>query len=143
MARTSSLRASDADRERVADRLRQAAAEGRILAHELEDRVHAALRARTYGDLDAVVADLPRDKQPTKQRSRLGSAAVRYPLVAAIAVASVAVILTAVAAIAFILSGAWVVFLIMALVLRGGGRRHYYRYRYGRRGHVHIHEHFR
>jgi len=59
MARHSSLRASDADREAVTERLRQAAGEGRLEPEELEDRLHATLRARTYGELDRVVADLP------------------------------------------------------------------------------------
>ena len=64
MARHSSLRASDADREAVTERLRQAAGEGRLEPEELEDRLHTALRARTYGELDRVVADLP----PTASR---------------------------------------------------------------------------
>ena len=59
MARHSSLRAGDADREAVTERLRQAAAEGRLEPDELEDRVHTALRARTYGELDLVLVDLP------------------------------------------------------------------------------------
>jgi hypothetical protein len=59
MPRQSSLRASDADRETVTERLRRAAGEGRLEPEELEDRLHAALRARTYGDLDLVLADLP------------------------------------------------------------------------------------
>lgn len=61
MARHSSLslRAADSDREAVTERLRRAAAEGRLEPDELEDRVHTALRARTYGELDRVVADLP------------------------------------------------------------------------------------
>ena len=59
MARHSSLRAADADREAVTERLRQAAAEGRLEPDELEDRVHTALRARTYGELDLVLVDLP------------------------------------------------------------------------------------
>ena len=59
MARQSSLRAADADREAVTERLREAAAEGRLEPDELEDRVHTALRARTYGELERVVADLP------------------------------------------------------------------------------------
>ena len=59
MRRQSSLRASDADRETVTQRLRQAAGEGRLEPEELEDRLHATLRARTYGDLDLVLADLP------------------------------------------------------------------------------------
>ena len=59
MARHSSLRASDADREAVTERLREAAGEGRLEPDELEERLHATLRARTYGELDRVVADLP------------------------------------------------------------------------------------
>ena len=59
MPRQPSLRASDADRETVTERLRQAAGEGRLEPEELEDRLHATLRARTYGDLDLVLADLP------------------------------------------------------------------------------------
>jgi hypothetical protein len=59
MPRQSSLRAADADREAVTERLREAAAEGRLEPDELEDRVHTALRARTYGELERVVADLP------------------------------------------------------------------------------------
>src|SRR5271169_2166751 len=59
MARKATLRASDDDRELVAERLRQATAEGRLLAHELEHRLGAALTARTYGELDSLVADLP------------------------------------------------------------------------------------
>ena len=59
MARTAALRASDADREAVAERLRQATVEGRLEPYELEERLHAALRARTYEDLRRLVADLP------------------------------------------------------------------------------------
>jgi hypothetical protein len=59
MTRRATLRASDADREQVAERLRHAAAEGRLHGDELEDRLGTALSARTYGELDAVVSDLP------------------------------------------------------------------------------------
>jgi hypothetical protein len=55
----SSLRASDADRDAVAERLRAAAVEGRLEPDELEERLHAALRARTYGDLHRLLTDLP------------------------------------------------------------------------------------
>lgn len=68
MARRSALRASDADRERVADRLRQATAEGRLLAEELEERLGAAFSARTYGQLDAIVSDLPGAPSGRRQR---------------------------------------------------------------------------
>jgi Domain of unknown function (DUF1707) len=59
MARRSALRASDVDREQVAERLRDAAADGRLLAEELEHRLGTALSARTYGELDPLIADLP------------------------------------------------------------------------------------
>jgi hypothetical protein len=53
------LRASDAEREQTVDRLRDAAAEGRLTLGELADRVEAADGARTRADLERVVADLP------------------------------------------------------------------------------------
>lgn len=59
MDRRANLRASDADRELIVDRLHRAATEGRILAEELEHRVTSALKARTYGELEATVSDLP------------------------------------------------------------------------------------
>jgi hypothetical protein len=63
------IRASDADRERVVERLRRAAAEGRLAVDELEDRVALALAAKTHGDLQALTADLP--KSSSKPSSRL------------------------------------------------------------------------
>ena len=53
------LRASDADRDHVVSRLHKAATEGRIASEELEQRVGHALKARTYGDLEKTVSDLP------------------------------------------------------------------------------------
>jgi hypothetical protein len=59
MDRRGSLRASDADREQIAERLRHAATEGRIATDELEQRLGALFTSRTYGELDAIVSDLP------------------------------------------------------------------------------------
>jgi hypothetical protein len=67
MARRATLRAADADREHVAERLRHATAEGRLHTAELEERLEAAFSARNYGELDALVADLPR---PPARRHR-------------------------------------------------------------------------
>lgn len=53
------LRAAHEDRDRVVDLLRVAAGDGRLTPEELDDRVGAALTARTYGELAALVADLP------------------------------------------------------------------------------------
>src|SRR5918999_1265203 len=60
MSRYESLRASDTDRDAVTERLREAAGEGRLEPDELEERVDSALRARTYGELAPLVADLGR-----------------------------------------------------------------------------------
>ena len=53
------MRVSDADREQVAERLREHFAAGRLTSEELDERVDAALNAKTVGDLRAVMADLP------------------------------------------------------------------------------------
>ncbi|WP_073946182.1 DUF1707 SHOCT-like domain-containing protein [Streptomyces kebangsaanensis] len=53
------LRASDADRERVAEHLRDALAEGRLDMTEFEERLEAAYTARTYGELAPLTRDLP------------------------------------------------------------------------------------
>jgi hypothetical protein len=54
-----SLRASDAERERVVAFLRDQAIEGRLTSEELEERVGRAYAAVTRGDLDQLVVDLP------------------------------------------------------------------------------------
>lgn len=53
------MRASDADRDRVTARLREHFAEGRLTQAELDERITAALNAKTLGDLSQVTADLP------------------------------------------------------------------------------------
>ncbi|MHA6762684.1 DUF1707 SHOCT-like domain-containing protein [Streptacidiphilus sp. PAMC 29251] len=53
------LRASDADRERVAEALREAYAEGRLTAEEHSDRVDAVYAAKTLGELVPLTRDLP------------------------------------------------------------------------------------
>ncbi|MFJ9725491.1 DUF1707 domain-containing protein [Streptomyces sp. NPDC101209] len=53
------LRASDAERDRVADILREALAEGRLSADEHAERVEGVLAAKTVGELEGFVRDLP------------------------------------------------------------------------------------
>lgn len=55
----SRLRISDADRHKVAEVLREAAAEGRIDLDELDERLEAAYGAKVYGDLVPLTLDLP------------------------------------------------------------------------------------
>lgn len=52
-------RASDADRQRVADQLREALDEGRLTLLEYDERLGSAYGAKTYGELAAVTRDLP------------------------------------------------------------------------------------
>jgi len=55
----SGLRISDADRERVAERLRTATVDGRLTPAELEERLEVAFSARTEAELEPLVRDLP------------------------------------------------------------------------------------
>jgi hypothetical protein len=56
---SSETRASDAERERVAERLREAVAEGRLDMEEFGERLDATYKARTHGELTPLVRDLP------------------------------------------------------------------------------------
>src|SRR3712207_519553 len=56
------IRVSDAERERTADMLRDHYADGRLASDELEERVDRAYRAKTRGDLGALVRDLPSNR---------------------------------------------------------------------------------
>jgi hypothetical protein len=53
------LRASHQDRDRVVEVLRVAAGDGRLTPEELDERLEAALTARTYAELAVLTTDLP------------------------------------------------------------------------------------
>jgi hypothetical protein len=53
------VRISNADRERVAERLRTAVGEGRLSLEEFDQRVSGVLAARTFAEVEPYVADLP------------------------------------------------------------------------------------
>ncbi|OON81358.1 DUF1707 SHOCT-like domain-containing protein [Streptomyces tsukubensis] len=55
----SNLRASDAERDRTASILREALAEGRLTAEEHSERIDGVYRAKTVGELEPFVSDLP------------------------------------------------------------------------------------
>jgi len=59
---------SDAEREGAADRLRAAAAEGRLTTEEFSERIDRAYASRTHGELEEVLAGLPR--APARARPR-------------------------------------------------------------------------
>nr|WP_245997648.1 DUF1707 domain-containing protein [Streptomyces armeniacus] len=56
------MRASDADRDRVADILREALAEGRLDTDEHSERIDAVYAAKTMGELEPLVRDLPQER---------------------------------------------------------------------------------
>lgn len=53
------IRAADADRDRATALLREHHAAGRLDAEEFHDRMNKALDAKTLGELDELMADLP------------------------------------------------------------------------------------
>ena len=53
------IRAADADRQQVAERLRAALDEGRLDLHEYDDRLQQTYSAKTYGELEHLTTDLP------------------------------------------------------------------------------------
>jgi hypothetical protein len=129
----------------VAERLRQATGEGRLLAEELEQRLGALFRARTYGELDALVADLPSGSHaPVRRGSRplarlrnvpAPALVVLVPLAMVIAIAAIMVVVTVFAFWALMITIAW-----LAL----GRRRPYYPpMRYYRRGMHHAYGRWR
>jgi hypothetical protein len=59
MTDNGALRASHADRDRVAEQLRIAAGDGRLSPEELDERLELALTAKTYDELAALTTDLP------------------------------------------------------------------------------------
>lgn len=68
------VRAADADREAIGERLRQHHAEGRIDVTEFQERLDRAYQAKTVGDLHQLVADLPPEPQlgPLRRGPRPG-----------------------------------------------------------------------
>ncbi len=126
MSRQGAIRASHADRDQIVDRLHRAATEGRIASEELEHRVSIALKARTYSELEATVADLPglrpRPRAGLERRRSVGGwavAAVRTnPLLLVLVIPVLALTLAAVVTITVL----WGVFVLLTMIF--GGRRH-------------------
>jgi Domain of unknown function (DUF1707) len=60
-----SMRAGHADRERTVDVLKAGFAEGRLTQDEYNERMSKAYESRTYGELSALIADLPAGPLPS------------------------------------------------------------------------------
>lgn len=94
MAAEHQLRVSDADRHRWIAALDRHTSAGRLDLDEYSDRVDRVLRARTFGELAAIVADLPAEPMADGQPSA-------RPLVVAFLVALLALLVIGVAVAVF------------------------------------------
>ena len=126
MSRRATLRASDEDREQTAERLRKATAEGRLLAEELEERLEATFTARTYGELDAVVADLPGAVARRRERPRSPVLTPVHVIALFLLAPVILSLMLAVAVIVATLFSAWGLLLVVGWFMFGHGRRHYW-----------------
>src|SRR4051794_41945045 len=101
--------------------MHKAAVEGGIEPEELEERLHKALRARTYGDLRRLVVDLP-GTPARRSNAGLALTALTLSVRVVLALVVIAAVITGAAVMA-----AWgVLWLVLWVTLRGG--------RYGRGG---------
>ena len=62
------MRAGDQDRQAVADRLKVALDEGRLDLHEYDERLQKTYAAKTFGDLNGLLDDLPGTAPPQQSR---------------------------------------------------------------------------
>ncbi len=77
------VRAGNVDRERVVQRLNDAFAEGRLDVHELDERVAAAYAAKTVGELQPLLADLPSGSRKAWRPAEASTAPAPAPYLAA------------------------------------------------------------
>jgi hypothetical protein len=113
MTRSATLRASDADREAIADRLHKAAVEGRLEPEELEERLHRALRARTYGELRRLVADLPSARPRHRRSTGATLALVAFRVVLAV------LVVAAVVTVVVVMAAWWMLWALLWMTMRG------------------------
>jgi hypothetical protein len=73
------LRVGDAERDAVAVILQEAAGDGRLGLEELDERLEAALQAKTYAELEPLVADLSADLPWRSRRTPGGVPSVQGP----------------------------------------------------------------
>ncbi len=77
MMRDPNLRASDADRDAIADRLRQHHTDGRLDQDEFQERLDKCFAAKTVGELAELTRDLPGDPAQRGAGGRSGFGRLR------------------------------------------------------------------
>jgi|Tabmets5t2r1_1033131.scaffolds.fasta_scaffold03077_3 Domain of unknown function (DUF1707) len=104
-------RVGDADRNRTVDLLKEAHAAGYLTLEETDERLGTALAARTRGELDRLVADLPPEWRANQERGQRppGPPPRRRPALPAEAawLVPLAVIVTGVILLAVLTRGFW------------------------------------
>jgi Domain of unknown function (DUF1707) len=88
LRRDPNLRAADADREATGERLRHHHAEGRLDTEELQERIDRCYQAKTVGELERLLTDLP--PEPTS-KGRLRRGGLRTVPLVPIVIAIVAI----------------------------------------------------
>jgi len=101
---TTIARAGDRDRQRTANRLGQALAQGYLELDEYDRRLQTAFQTHTTGELKELVADLPLDRirraDPRRQAARKAAARASVRIHLAAFLATTAIVLTVWAAVA-------------------------------------------
>jgi hypothetical protein len=110
MTAPTAIRAGDRERERTANQLGQALAQGYLAMDEYESRLQAAFAAHTTGELHQLVADLPlahlRRNDPRRQAARRAAARRAVQIHLAGYLAMVVIVLTVWLAVG-LSAGAW------------------------------------
>ncbi|MBV9803288.1 MAG: DUF1707 domain-containing protein [Solirubrobacterales bacterium] len=124
MIRDPNLRASDADREATADRLRHHHTDGRIDQEEFQERLDRCFAAKTVGELAELTRDLPADRARQGAGGRAG-----FGLLGGLRMIPIVPVILALVAIHLIIgvvSGLWILiplfFLIRLMIFRRGFR---------------------
>jgi Domain of unknown function (DUF1707) len=112
------LRASDRDREAISTILGREHVVGRLTQDEFQERLDRCLRAKTYGELDALVADLPHDEPASPPRRSFRPAPVML-----VPVALIALIAVSGGRIGFLVVPVFFFFFVRPLVWHSRGRR--------------------
>jgi hypothetical protein len=122
--RDPNLRASDAERDATADRLRQHHTDGRLDQDEFQERLDKCFAAKTVGELAELTRDLPGDQTQRRAGGRSG-----FGLLGCLRMIPILPIILAIVAIHLIVgavSGLWILiplfFLARLMFFRGGFR---------------------
>ncbi len=124
MIRTPNLRASDADREATADRLRQHHTDGRLDPEEFQERLDRCFAAKTVGELADLTRDLPADAARRGASARINDGWLRR--LAMVPIVPIILAIVAIHLIVGAVSGLWILiplfFLVRFTIFRRGFR---------------------